>query len=267
MMDNHISSGEENMIPRRILVVDDEESIRFTFGVFLGDAGYAVDTAEDLATAVNRLETTRYDVLFLDILLGRDSGITVLEACRNINPHCSVIMVTGAPEIKTAADAVRLGAFDYVTKPVHQDELLRLAARGIEHKELLDQQETLNLRMMAVFKSIPEGILVFDRDQNLVEMNSAASNILGCEHQIVGQNLATLVARAECPALNILSDLIETRCTGEIFNFKTPNKQGTPLNMTVSMAPLTSGSGEENGLVLVLHDESLPVTNIVETGP
>lgn len=253
------------MASGRILVVDDEESIRFTFGVFLGEAGYTVDTAEDLETAVKLLESTRYDVLFLDILLGRDSGITVLEACRNINPHCSVIMVTGAPEIKTAADAVRLGAFDYINKPVHQDELLRLATRGLEHKELLDQQEALNQRMMAVFECIPEGILVFDRDQNLVEMNDAASNILGCERQIVGQNLAALLSGAQCPVLNILSELIETRCAGEIYNFKVPNKQGKPLNMTVSMAPLTSGSGEENGLVLVMHDENLPVTNVEAT--
>jgi len=139
---------------------------------------------------------------------------------------------------------------------------LRLAARGIEHKELLDHQETLSQRMMAVFQSIPQGILVFDRHQNLVDMNGIASDMLGCERQIVGQNLGDLVSGAECPVLNILSELIETRCAGEIYNFKASNKQGTPLNMTVSMAPLTSGSGEENGLVLVLHDENIPVTNI-----
>ena len=78
----------------------------------------------------------RYDAVFLDILLGRDSGMRVLQACREQQPNTPVVMVTGAPDIKTAAEAVRLGAFDYITKPVHQDELLRQAKLAVESQGL-----------------------------------------------------------------------------------------------------------------------------------
>ena len=114
----------------RILVVDDEESIRFTFNAFLSDAGYSVELAESLEEALERIELEAFDAIFLDILLGRDSGIKVLQASREIHPNVPVIMATGAPEISTAAEAVRLGAFDYITKPIHQEVLLRHAHLG-----------------------------------------------------------------------------------------------------------------------------------------
>ena len=86
----------------RILVVDDEESIRFTFNAFLSDAGYSVELAESLEEALERIELEAFDAFFLDILLGRDSGIKVLQASREIHPNVPVIMATGAPEISTA---------------------------------------------------------------------------------------------------------------------------------------------------------------------
>ena len=142
------------MTARRILVVDDEESIRFTFEAFLGDEGYRVDTAASLTEAMELAGQNDYDAIFLDILLGRESGMKALQFMRERNPNCAVVMVTGAPEIATAAEAVRLGAFDYATKPIHQDDLLRIARQALDHKALLDQQETYRLRMAAVFDSI-----------------------------------------------------------------------------------------------------------------
>jgi len=71
----------------RILVVDDEESIRFTFSAFLGDAGYTVETAETLGDALDKIDSQSFDVIFLDILLGRESGIIALKASRESQPN------------------------------------------------------------------------------------------------------------------------------------------------------------------------------------
>ena len=83
----------------RILVVDDEESIRFTFNAFLSDAGYSVETAETLDTALQQLETHSFDAIFLDILLGRESGIKVLQASREAHAQAMA-----AAEIEQEAD-------------------------------------------------------------------------------------------------------------------------------------------------------------------
>jgi PAS domain S-box-containing protein len=240
---------------QRILVVDDEESIRFTFEAFLGDAGYQVDTAAALGEALEKVGENDYDAIFLDILLGRDSGMQVLKFVHEHNPNCPVVMVTGAPDIATAAEAVRLGAFDYLTKPVHQDELLRIARNALAHKVLLDQQETSRLRMAAVFDSVREGILVFDEENRLVEINASARRMLACGEQVIGRSLDELVASGKCSVVGHFQDVVTQRCLGEIYNFAATNVAGESLLVSLTMSPLTSQSGRETGVVLVLRDE------------
>jgi len=238
----------------KILVVDDEESIRFTFNMFLSDAGYQVDTAESLKVALEKIESQVYDAIFLDILLGRDSGMSVLRASREKQPNTSVIVVTGAPEIRTAAEAVRLGAFDYIAKPIHQDELLRQARLAVERKALLDQQETCRLRMAAVFQSVREGILIFDAEMKLLEVNGAAEKMLDCGHPLVG--LTPLELSAVCPPLKLLHNILEERCEGEIFHIETINGTGQTLVFGLTMAPLTGHGQRELGTVVVLREEA-----------
>ena len=78
---------------QQILVVDDEESIRFTFEAFLGDSGYEVLTAESAAEANALMDQHRFDLIFLDIMLGRDSGISLLKEIRARFATCPVVMI------------------------------------------------------------------------------------------------------------------------------------------------------------------------------
>jgi PAS domain S-box-containing protein len=250
------------MMSYRILVIDDEESIRFTFEAFLREAGYHVETADSLEAAMPLIEQADYDAVFLDILLGRDSGMKVLKLSREYNPNGSVVMVTGAPDVNTASEAVRLGAFDYITKPVHQEDLLRLAKLATEHKSLLDRHETDRLRMAAVFQSVQEGILVFDGQRRLVDINTSACKMLGCSSDLVGRALDDLASLAGCRAIAALQELVEYRCEGEIFRLETVEGAGAPLILSLTMAPLTSSSGQENGVVLVLRDETRPMRQV-----
>ena len=244
----------------KILVVDDEESIRFTFNAFLSDAGYKVDTAENLGEALAKVAAASYDAIFLDILLGRDSGMHVLQVCRKKQTNTPVIMVTGAPDVKTAAEAVRLGAFDYITKPVHQEELLRQAKLAVDHKTLVDQREAYQLRMAAMFQSVSEGILIFDAEMKLLEINAAAAQMLYCDASLTGlspEELGDL-----CPPLKLLKETIEQRCKGEIFRLETTDGAGQPLVLGLTMAPLTGQGERELGSVLVLRDETLLVRQV-----
>lgn len=244
----------------RILVVDDEESIRFTFNAFLMDEGYTVDTVENLAEALASVAANRYDAVFLDILLGRDSGIRVLQACREQQASTPVVMVTGAPDIKTAAAALRLGAFDYITKPVHQDELLRQARLAVEYKALVDQQEASQLRMAAVFQSVREGILIFDEEMKLLEINGAAAAMLNCDVDLIGLRPAEL--GRHCPLLRLLQETLEQRCEGELYRLETISCSAEPLLLGLTMSPLVGHDGRELGTVLVLRDETRPVRKV-----
>ena len=99
----------------KVLVVDDEESIRYTFQMFLEDEGYQVTTAENYEVALEHIQASEFDLVFIDIILEGRSGIDLLRAFREHRPGGQVIMITGAPSVETASEALRLGALDYHT--------------------------------------------------------------------------------------------------------------------------------------------------------
>ena len=95
-----------------ILVVDDEESIRFTFRSFLEEKGHTVATAVDYTDAMQRVSETDFDLIYIDIVLGGQSGIDLLRDVKEKAPGTEVIIVTGAPDLESAASSVRYGALD-----------------------------------------------------------------------------------------------------------------------------------------------------------
>lgn len=112
----------------RVLVVDDEKSIRVTLRAFLQREGYAVDVAADAEQARKMLASGDWDVVVTDIVLPGVSGVELLKSIRAVSPDVQVIMMTGEPTAETAREAVRGGVIDYLTKPVLKDALLRAVA-------------------------------------------------------------------------------------------------------------------------------------------
>jgi two-component system response regulator HydG len=241
----------------RVLIVDDEESISYTFKEFLSEAGFQVDTADSLIESAAMVGDVDYDAIFLDILLGRDNGLKLLEVMHEQSPNCPIIMVTGSPEISTAAEAVRHGAFDYLVKPIYQEELVRHAQRAVAYKTLLDQKEQYQKRLSAVFQGVREGILVFDIDTQLIDMNFAAKQMLSCDDTAIGQNLDALIQKTGNDTLKAIKELVESRFDGELFNYKIPSTCGEGVVLSVNMSSLSSGKGQDADLVLVLRDESV----------
>jgi len=105
-------SRSESEAMRRILVVDDEESIRYTFAAFLQEAGHQVSVASSRREALDLLSREGFDLVFLDIALGNESGLDLLVEMRQRFPFCPVVLMTGAPDVATAMEALRRGAFD-----------------------------------------------------------------------------------------------------------------------------------------------------------
>lgn len=117
-----------------ILVIDDEESIRFTFQRFLASAGHSVITAGNCGEARDRIDEGGFDLVFVDIILPDGTGIDLLREIRLRRPACPVIMITAYPSVETARDTFRMGAFDYITKPVRQQEVMETANMALQDK-------------------------------------------------------------------------------------------------------------------------------------
>ena len=106
-----------------ILIVEDGRSQREMLKDFLVSEGHRVTEAEDGKTAIREVQGGHFDVLLLDFKMPGMNGIEVLEKIKQINPKISVIMMTAHGTIETAVDAMKLGAVDYITKPLDYQKL------------------------------------------------------------------------------------------------------------------------------------------------
>jgi len=120
-----------------ILVVDDEETFRYLLSSLIGTAGYSVDTVVDGVTAINAVQSKLYHVVLLDVKMPKVDGIEVLKFIKNNFPGIEVVMLTGTSDVKTAVECMRIGAYDYITKPTTADELLSTIGRALERRQLM----------------------------------------------------------------------------------------------------------------------------------
>ncbi|RLC25707.1 MAG: sigma-54-dependent Fis family transcriptional regulator, partial [Deltaproteobacteria bacterium] len=184
----------------KILIVDDEENIRFGFEMILADQGHDVMTAINFDSALKIISDTDPDLIITDIILGGNTGIDLLHEIKNRKMHCPVIMITGEPNIETSAEAVRLGAFDYITKPIRKEALLRITTHGLQHKKLLDNKKQLEMdnlqarhKMEAIFRSLKDAVITIDHNLQVIEANDAVKNICKLSvKDIIGKNFANI---------------------------------------------------------------------------
>jgi two-component system, NtrC family, response regulator HydG len=174
-------------MPARILIIDDEESIRFTFESFLADAGHQVSTAGSWCEAMGKIAGEGFDVVFADVVLGDRSGLDVLREIRERKLTSPVVMITGYPEVESAREAVRLGAFDYIPKPVRQDALLHVTELALRHKLLSDEKEKYRSNLEAIFRSVKDAIITVDKELVVVELNDAAAKFCGLSREAIGK--------------------------------------------------------------------------------
>ncbi|MDR4504249.1 MAG: response regulator [Candidatus Scalindua sp.] len=118
----------------KILIVDDMEVILTSLKILLSREGYDVSTACSYDDAMGKMSGTDFDLVLSDINMGEKTGIDVLKEVRKRDPICPVILHTGAPDIKGESEAKRLGAYDYLSKPIERETLLKSVRMALSHK-------------------------------------------------------------------------------------------------------------------------------------
>jgi DNA-binding NtrC family response regulator len=140
----------------RILVVDDDESLRRVLQVQLEQDGYAVISAASAQQAFSLLQLRAYDLVITDLKMPGLSGIEVLKQVKAQYPETIIIVLTAFGTVETAVEAMRGGAYDFLTKPVHPDELSLVVARALDHLRLIEEVRALraNLNRKYGFENI-----------------------------------------------------------------------------------------------------------------
>ncbi|NTU43158.1 MAG: sigma-54-dependent Fis family transcriptional regulator [Nitrospirales bacterium] len=139
------------LISPQILVVDDEDIVRQSCLRVLGPEGYGIDTVENVAQALERLREKHYDLVLTDLLMPGVTGIDLLRDIREDWPDTEVIIITGYGTVKTAVDALKYGAYDYIEKPFTPEELVNVVGRCLEKKRLIIENMRLRHDISALY--------------------------------------------------------------------------------------------------------------------
>ena len=135
------------MTTSRILVVDDDSSLRRVLQVQLEQDGYSVVSAASAQEASSLLQLRGYDLVITDLKMPGLSGMDVLKQVKSRYPETAVIVLTAFGTVETAVEAMKIGAYDFLTKPVHPDELSLVVARALDHLRLVEEVQALRANL------------------------------------------------------------------------------------------------------------------------
>ncbi len=212
-----------------ILVVDDEEIMRDVLSDLLSSESYAVDLAEDGSRALEMVREKDYDVVLLDLMLPDIDGMQVLEELNKIENGPAAIILTAFGSIDKAVRATKLGAFDFITKPFKNDELLLAVKNAIEHQHLLEENQRLkqSLRERYSFQNIIGKSSAMQQIFDLiVQVAPRRSTVLiqgesGTGKELVAKAIHASSGKGDAPFVaincgNIPSDLLESELFGHV---------------------------------------------------
>lgn len=241
----------------RVLVIEDEPVLRKTFARFLEEAGYAVDAVEDAPAARQSIQAQSPDVVVSDILLGRETGVDVLRWMQERGEQAAVIMVTGEPNVDTAAEAVRLGAFDYLAKPVDRERLLRVVQLAEERTQLTrerdrfaEEADRARRLLGSIFDTVRDALIMVDPDQRIGPVNRTALQMLEWPEAPTGKPLRDTLGPNWKPVADAVERTLETGEPADIPRLDLYRGADASRVYRAYAEPLAGGGGA----VLVLRD-------------
>jgi len=131
----------------RVLVVDDERSMRDLLAIMLKQEGHDVAVVEGGAQAIETLSREVFDLIITDLRMREVDGLAVLRAAKEHSPETVVVVITAFASTETAVEAMKLGAYDYITKPFKMDEIKLVLANALERKRLRDENQALKRQL------------------------------------------------------------------------------------------------------------------------
>lgn len=207
-----------------ILVIDDERSIRNVLKDILGNEGYKVDEAADGEEGFAKFSATDFDVVLCDIKMPKLDGIEFLTKASEIKPEVPIIMISGHGNIETAVDAVKKGAFDYISKPPDLNRLLITIRNATDKNVLVKETKTLKRKVSKVQEIVGESEAIKKIKDTIDKVAATDARVLvtgenGSGKELVARWLHEKSNRSNAPIVEvncaaIPSELIESELFG-----------------------------------------------------
>ncbi len=218
------STNTHIFMAQSILVIDDEKAIRKALGEILAFEGFVVDEAADGEEGIKKIKENNYDCILCDIKMPKKDGIEVLQVAKSEKPDTPFIVISGHGNIETAVDAVRKGAFDYISKPPDLNRLLITIRNAMDKKSLVVETKQLRKRIAKGIEMIGESDGMMRIRETIEKVAPTDARVLitgenGVGKELVARRIHEQSNRANGPMIEvncaaIPSELIESELFG-----------------------------------------------------
>ena len=234
---------QETNAKTSILLVDDDQMLLHSMGEWLSkDVGFNVSLAANVATAEAELRKKPFDLALIDLRLGQEDGFDVLKHCRQEYPNTTVMLMTGYATIDTGVEAIRAGAFDLLTKPLIDEELLMSSERAISQRHYIEENKRLKTQlderfgMNSIIGSDPGMQKTFDVVESIADTKATVliTGQSGTGKSLIARAIHQRSDRRDSPFIEIAcgalpENLLESELFGHVagsFTGATQNKVG-----------------------------------------
>ena len=212
----------------RILIIEDEVAIRRVLVKILSEenASYTLEEAEDGAAGYEKIKNTDYDLVLCDIKMPKMDGVELLEAVKKIKPEIPMVMISGHGDMETAINTMRLGAFDYISKPPDLNRLLNTVRNALDKKQLVVENTILKKKVSKNYEIIGESEAINHITLLIEKVAPTEARVLitgpnGTGKELVAHQLHEKSERANFPLVEvncaaIPSELIESELFGHV---------------------------------------------------
>ena len=212
----------------KILIIEDEAAIRRVLVKILSEENdtYQVDEAEDGLRGIEKIKHDDYDLVLCDIKMPKMDGVEVLEATKKIKPETPMVMISGHGDLDTAVNTMRLGAFDYISKPPDLNRLLNTVRNALDRKELVVENKLLKKKVSKNFQMIGESKPITHIKDIIEKVAPTDARVLitgpnGTGKELVAHWLHQKSERSKGPMIEvncaaIPSELIESELFGHV---------------------------------------------------
>lgn len=220
----------------KILIIDDEKSIRSTLREILEYEKYAIDEAQDGQEGLDKLISTKYDIALCDVKMPKMDGIELLERVQMAGIDTQFIMISAHGTIETAVDATKMGAFDFVPKPPDLNRLLLTVKNALDKSSLVTETKTLKKKLSKKYEMVGESPALLEVIEMMDKVGPTDARVLitgpnGTGKELVARGIHERSERAKAPFIEvncaaIPSELIESELFGhEKGSFTSAHKQ------------------------------------------